>query len=138
MKNSITLTVLYEDPFWVGIFERQSSEGYSVARTIFGAEPTNPEVYIFVLKRFYTLHFSEPFQEYVPAVKKKNPKRLKREAKATQSKNEGVSKAYDTMRIEMEKNKKLKKQKTKDQKDAEKKHKFSLKQQKKKQKLKGH
>ncbi len=63
---------------------------------------------------------------------------MQREARAVQANNVNMSKASDAIRIEMEKNKKLKKQKNKHEKDAEKKHLFSLKQQKKKGKLKGH
>lgn len=47
----MTLTVIYDDPFWVGIFERQTVDGYAVARTIFGGEPTGPKLYQFILTK---------------------------------------------------------------------------------------
>lgn len=34
MKSSVTGAVLYEGPFWVAIFERQSMAGYAVARLL--------------------------------------------------------------------------------------------------------
>ena len=32
-------TVLFEPPFWVGIFERQQGNHYEACKIIFGAEP---------------------------------------------------------------------------------------------------
>lgn len=62
-KYTIKVTVLIENSFWVGIFERNDSEGYAVARKIFGGEPTDPELYEFVLVHFDELKFTEP-QEF--------------------------------------------------------------------------
>ena len=39
--NSIQLIVLFDDPFWIGFFETINRGEYSVAKKIFGAEPTN-------------------------------------------------------------------------------------------------
>ena len=33
------LTVYFDDPFWVGIFERSEGSKLSVAKVTFGAEP---------------------------------------------------------------------------------------------------
>ena len=30
------LTVWFEDPFWVGLYERQSDRAYEVCRVVFG------------------------------------------------------------------------------------------------------
>ena len=38
MKTS--LTVFFEDPFWVGVVERIDEGKYSVCKVTFGAEPT--------------------------------------------------------------------------------------------------
>ena len=38
-------TVLFQPPFWVGIAERWEKEGYSAARVVFGAEPTDAQLY---------------------------------------------------------------------------------------------
>lgn len=43
------LTVRFEDPFWVGLVEVQDGGDYSVAKHVFGAEPSTPEVYDFFL-----------------------------------------------------------------------------------------
>ena len=57
-KVSGRLTVFFEDPFWVGVFERISDGKLSVCKVTFGAEPKDYEVYDFVLKNYYQLRFS--------------------------------------------------------------------------------
>ena len=44
------LTVFFDDPFWVGVFERIEENKLSVCRVVFGAEPKDYEVYDFILK----------------------------------------------------------------------------------------
>ena len=43
------LTVFFEEPFWVGVFERYENGKISVAKVTFGAEPKDYDVYEFVL-----------------------------------------------------------------------------------------
>ena len=57
-RSSITLTVLFDAPFWVGIFERVENGRLTVAKVTFGAEPKDYEVHDFVLWHFYDLKFS--------------------------------------------------------------------------------
>ena len=38
------LTVYFEAPFWVGIFERIDGDKLSVAKVTFGAEPKDYEI----------------------------------------------------------------------------------------------
>lgn len=33
------LTILFDDPFWIGLYEREDDTEYSVCRIVFGAEP---------------------------------------------------------------------------------------------------
>ena len=49
------LTVLFEPPFWVGVFERESGGRYEACRVVFGAEPRDFEVYAYVLDRHHRL-----------------------------------------------------------------------------------
>ncbi len=37
------LTVFFEDPFWVGLYEREDGGSYEVCRVVFGAEPKDKE-----------------------------------------------------------------------------------------------
>ena len=57
--NTGTLTVLFEDPFWIGLFEVTDHEGLHVCKVIFGAEPTEKEVMEFVDKNWHRLQFSQ-------------------------------------------------------------------------------
>ena len=57
-KVSGRLTVFFEEPFWVGVFERISEGGLSACKVTFGAEPKDYEIYDFVLKKYGRLRFS--------------------------------------------------------------------------------
>lgn len=133
----IKLTVLLESPFWVGIFERMQDGQYSVARTVFGAEPRDFEVFEFVISKMDQLKFSTP-QEGEIIERKVNPKRLLREVKKEITKKNIVSKAQDALRLEIEKNKKEKQSFNSKLKETIKQERFELKQQKKKEKKRGH
>ena len=41
---SVTLTILFEPPFWVGIFEQRFDNKIEVAKVTFGSEPKDYEV----------------------------------------------------------------------------------------------
>ena len=123
-KNSITFTIIFEGQWWVGIFERTTEDGYSVAREIFGGEATEPQVYEFILKKQGTLRFSTPLEEDRIVFKKRNPKKALREARQTQNKQQDMSKAQDALRLELEKNKKQKK--TYDNSDERRREKISI------------
>ena len=57
-KVSGKLTVFFEDPFWVGVFEHIEDEKLSVAKVTFGAEPKDYEVQECIQKYYYSLRFS--------------------------------------------------------------------------------
>ena len=52
------LTVFFEEPFWVGIFERIEDGKLSVAKVTFGAEPKDYEVQEYIQKCYFSLKFS--------------------------------------------------------------------------------
>ena len=51
-RGSGKLTVYFEDPFWVGVFERIMDGKLSVAKVTFGAEPKDYEVFDFILRHY--------------------------------------------------------------------------------------
>ncbi len=57
--NIGSLTVLFEDPFWIGVFEITDHEGLRVCKVTFGAEPTEKEVMEFIDKNWNRLQFSQ-------------------------------------------------------------------------------
>ena len=77
-KVSGRLTVFFEEPFWIGVFERISEGKLSVCKVTFGAEPKDYEVYDFVLNHYYELRFS-PSVSGAVSEKPRNPKRVQRE-----------------------------------------------------------
>ena len=79
-KVSGKLTVFFEEPFWVGVFERVSDGKLSVCKVTFGAEPKDYEIYEFVLKNYYQLRFS-PAVATVVKEAGRNPKRVQREVR---------------------------------------------------------
>ena len=108
------LTVFFEEPFWVGIFERIEDGKLSAAKVTFGAELKDCEVQEYIQKWYFSLKFS-PVVETVVKDIKRNPKRMQREAK-----------------------KQERKEKSRKRKEAEEQRMFELKQRKKREKHKGH
>ena len=130
------LTVFFDDPFWVGVFERVEKDKLSVCRVVFGTEPKDYEVYDFILKNYNSLKFSSEVKVDIKK-EKSNPRRLQREARK-QSKQIGVSsKSQMALQQQREELKLERKTKSKQQRDLEKQRKFELKQEKRKQKHKG-
>lgn len=138
---TVKATIFFEKRFWVGTFERTDKEGYAVARHIFGGEPSDPEVQEFVLNHYGELKFGEA-KEVLIEIHRMNPKRVQREVRREMEKMKESAQpstlAQDYMREEMEKNKKIKKSISSAEKQARKDEQFSLKQEKRKEKHRGH
>jgi len=136
-KVSGRLTVYFEEPFWVGVFERIEDHKLSAAKVTFGAEPKDYEVYEFIQNH----HCSLPFSPAVAAVvkeTKRNPKRVRREVKK-QLQDTGIgTKSQQALKLQQEQNKQERKGRSREQKLAEAERMFALKQQKKKEKHRGH
>lgn len=131
------LQVYFEDPFWVGIFERQYDDKMYVCRVVFGAEPRDYEVQEFVLKHYFQLRFSPPVEVTKQRKERINPKRMQREAKK-QVLNSGIgTKSQQALKLLQEENKVQRKIRSKAQKEEEQERKYELKQQKKKEKHRG-
>lgn len=131
------LTVFFEEPFWVGVFERYEGGKLSVAKVTFGAEPKDYDVYQFILEHYYGLQFS-PAVAAVVKETKKNPKRMKRDARNQMQKIGIGTKSQQALKLQQEQNKQQRKVKSRKQKLAEAERMFELKQQKKKEKHRGH
>lgn len=138
---TIKATIFFDKRFWVGTFERTDKEGYAVARHIFGGEPSDPEVYDFVLNHYHELKFGE-LKEINLQIQRMNPKRVQREVRREMEKIRETTKpstmAQDYMREELEKKKLQKKSATSAEKQAYKEEQFAIRQEKKKEKHRGH
>jgi len=133
------LSVYFENPFWVGVFERSDERGYSVSRVVFGSDPRDREVWEFLLENMRQVRFSAPVAEAPKALEvAKNPKRVQREARDALEKAPLSTKAQDALRQALEMKKKTKKEHSKAVRDAERDRLFALKQEKRKEKKRGH
>ena len=136
-KVSGKLTVYFDEPFWVGVFERIEDGKLSAAKVTFGTEPKDYEVYEFVLKHYYSLQFSPAVATVVKEVKR-NPKRMQRDVKK-QLQDTGIgTKSQQALKLQQEQNKQSRKVKSREQKLSEAERLFELKQQKKKERHRGH
>ena len=131
------LIVYFDDPFWVGIFERVENGKLSVAKVTFGAELKDYEIQEFIIRKYYRLKFS-PAVDTVVKEGKRNPNRLQRDAKKMVLEKGIGTKSQQAIKLLQEQNKLERKAKSREQKEAEELRLFELKQQKKKEKHKGH
>ena len=127
------LTVFFEEPFWVGIFERIEDGKLSVAKVTFGAEPKDCEVKEYIQKWYFSLKFSPVVENVVKDIKR-NPKRMQREVKKQMLEIGIGTKSQQAL----EQNKQERKEKSRKRKEAEEQRMFELKQRKKREKHKGH
>ena len=135
-KVSGRLTVFFEEPFWVGVFERISEGKLSVWKVTFGTEPKDYEVYDFILKNYYCLRFSPAVATDVKEAGR-NPKRVQREVRK-QMQNTGVgTKSQQALKLQQEQLKTERKIVNREQREAEKQRLFELKQKKRKEKHRG-
>ena len=135
-EEQCKLTVFFEGPFWVGVFERIENGKLSVAKVTFGAEPKDFEIYEFVLKHYYDLQFS-PAVATVVKESKQNPKRIQREIKKALAQTGIGTKSQQALKLQQEQNKQERKVRSREQKLAEAERLFELKQQKRKEKHRG-
>ena len=131
------LTVYFEEPFWVGIFERIEDGKLFVAKVTFGAEPKDYEVLEYVQKYYVSLKFSPAVDTVVKDINR-NPKRMQREARRQMQETGIGTKSQQALKLQQEQNKQERKIRSKEKKEAEELRKFEMKQQKKREKHKGH
>ena len=132
------LTVLFEDPFWIGVYEREWDGRYEVCKITFGAEPKDYEVYDFLLKNWKHLPFSPPVKAAPMAEHAVNPKRLQREIRrATRPAGVGT-KAQQALKLQQEQRKAERTERGREHRDAEKDRQYALRQEKRRQKHRGH
>ncbi|MFT4071801.1 MAG: DUF2992 family protein [Dysgonamonadaceae bacterium] len=136
------LTITFDPPFWIVLFEKTEKEKYSVAREVIGtSEPTNAELMLFFDRlNFNKIHYTEPIEEEKVQKSKISFKKMQKKVKlATEQTNykHTYSKAHEELKKQQELKKQERKSASKEEKEEEKERKFELKQEKKKQKLRG-
>ena len=131
------LTVYFEEPFWVGVFERIEKGRLTVAKVTFGAEPKVYEIQEYIQRYYFSLKFS-PAVDTVVKETKRNSKRIQREAKKQMQKTGIGTKSQQALKLQQEQNKQERKVRSREKREEDQLRMFELKQQKKREKHKGH
>ncbi len=131
------LTVFFDEPFWVGVFERVDGERLSVCKVTFGAEPKDYEVLEFILKHYRRLSFSPSLAAEARRTAD-NPKRRQRNARKQMASTGVGTKSQQALQMQREAMKAERRHFSREQRKAEEQRLFDLKQQKRKEKHRGH
>jgi len=133
-----TITVRFEDPFWVLLYERSGGGTFEACKLPFGAEPGDQEVYAFLLEHWRHLKFSPPVAMEGPPERKVSPKRARREARRAIQPAALGTKAQQALALQREEGKTARARKSRAEREAEAEQKFALRQEKRREKRKGH
>lgn len=136
-RNAGSFTLLFQPPFWVGIAERWEEAGYSAARVVFGAEPTDAQLYEWIEKEWYRLRFSPAAEGERLVRERKNPKRAQREAHAATQVRGVSTRAQEALSRQREQEGLLRQTRSRQAKQEEAERKYLLRQQKKRAKKRG-
>ena len=132
------LTVLFDPPFWVGIFERENGGRYEACRVVFGAEPRDFEVYAYILDHYDRLDFSPALQTETAAERELSPKRAQRLARR-QTQSTGIgTKAQQALQLQREQSKTERRALSREAREAEEARRYRLRQETRKEKHRGH
>lgn len=131
-------TVLFEEPFWIGIFELWDEDRYSVCRVVFGKEPKISELNEWLLGHYSQLRFKTSSDQQACKILKTNPKKLKKEiSRVVEGKYQGT-KAQQALQSMHEEEKEVRKKLSRQAKEEQLQQRFEQKQEKRKQKKRGH
>ena len=137
MDVTCKLTIFFENPFWVAVYESTTNKGLEVTRVVFGAEPKDYEIYAYFLENWNKLRFSIPVADSMNTERKLNPKRMQRSIN-NQLANTGIgTKAQQALKLQQEQNALQKKVFNREKSEEEKQLKFEIRQKNKKEKHKG-
>lgn len=138
-KNESRFTIFFDSPFWVGLYYRQEGDSLSLCKITFGAEPRDNEVYEFLLNHWRRLRFSPAVAADDLPTWPVNPKRRQREIRREMEQASVIgTKAQQALQAQREAQKDERTHRQKERKELEAERKFSLRQEKRKEKHKGH
>lgn len=137
--NSIKLTIIFDPPFYKGIFESICDNSYSVAMINLGtSDPKISDIYTFILKNWNQLSFfeGEKFNHKLKTIKIKKLQKKARQRKKEKKFN--GTRAQILLKQQYQNNKKNRKKQYKEERKLRKKKLYLQKQYKKHEKKKGH
>lgn len=132
------LTVFFESPFWVAVYEREWGGSYQAAKVTFGAEPRDGEVYDFFLRTYRHLEFSPALPGRIPAEGGGNPKRLQREIRKQIGQSGVGTKAQQALKLQQEQGRQARKERTRAQREEAERLRYEQRRLKQKEKHRGH
>ncbi len=136
-ESSGKLTIFFEDPFWVGMIEETEHLSYRAAKIVFGTEPTDAQVYEYLMTNYGTWRFSNAMLVQQKQTKCQNPKRLRRRAVKESDKPFAGTKAQQAVKLQQEANAALRKSLHRQRREEQAQMQYELRQEKKKQKHRG-
>ena len=132
------LTVFFEDPFWVLLYEREDGGTYEVCRTVFGPEPRDQEVYAFLLEQWRQLRFSPSMAAAARAERKVIPKRMQRQIQKSLCRAGTGTKAQQALQAQREEGRAARKRRSREEREAKRDRRSALRREKRREKHKGH
>lgn len=131
-------TVFFEDPFWIGLYERETRGKYEVCKITFGPEPKEGEIYQFLQMHTYDFRFSPPLDGKRAVEKRINPKRMQRKINKLLETPSVGTKAQQALKLQQEERKLERRIHSREEREAEQERRFDLRQAKRKAKHRGH
>lgn len=141
MTNCLKLTIIFDAPFYKGIFENQIDNKYFVAAINLGtSEPKIRDIYQLILQRWQTISFYASSKESSQVIKNISVKKMQKQARQNKHKilKFHGTKAQQVLQIQHNDLKLQRKQIHKQQQLLTKQQQFELKQLKRREKHKGH
>lgn len=132
------ITVQFEAPFWICLYERWNGGSYEACKIPFGAEPGDGQVYERLLSGWRTLAFSPGIPSAGPSERRVNPKRARREARRCVEPDRLGTKAQQALSLQREAGKEARKRRSRTEREAEEARRHALREAKRKEKHKGH
>ena len=136
-KTQVTLSIFHDGQFFTALFERRDAHGFSVARRIFGAKPSDNEILDLIVSKYSSLRFSRPAADVKETALASNPKRRQREAAKAACAVCFSTKAQLAVKAQFEESKAVAKAERSHQQKRLADEKYALKQLKRKQKHRG-
>lgn len=124
--GSARLTVYFEDPFWVGVYQREEGGRLEACKLTFGAEPRDCEVYDLLLTHWRELKFSPGVDAGERRETRFSPKKMQRKAAAELERPGAGTKAQQALQLQREQLKKARRERKRTRDAAEEERRFRL------------
>lgn len=132
------LTVYFEPPFWVALYQREDGDGCRVCKVTFGGEPRDQEVLDWFQIHWRELSFSPPVEEERSPDRAVSPKRARREARKSVQPTGTGTRAQQALQLQRERQKAERRVISKERREAERERKLAIRREKRREKHKGH